>query len=877
MASEDDAATTAARASEVPGIVASKDSVFGASPGLAASAPHAVVKLWTDRRRPYVVRMTPWAKSLADNFVKSRGLMPLTRAIAGVTSGCIKLVLQPNVGDSASAGRGGSWAARLLGSAGDDGATSAAVLPAPPRMYGTGVSDPGGLSGRSISSHLANTAFFPTQDTTYEYSRQLTEALADARDANEPLDNLEEGRAFALVTAATDGVESLGTDGDHAIRSELEDTIDMRPPSTAVEREHRMATWKNVTMMKHLAANMQGVTGQLQQRLPQIQVSLEEQRKQLHEQLRASGVDVEQTAVQQALAKHLLDTREKFYKDSFLEPIVLQKIREATGKAVSDLASAVQKHVPGGRVQVHRAFLASAGVGKPPPRPTAFLAMRPEDTTPPTVLFTILHGASVSATCVGTRRGTLVAGTTTGMILLWSPLRSAWAAKHEETAPVTLDRSNSAQHGDDVFEGLEENDAVPTLMESGTTAIDDDDMTKACQWLDEAVLRGGGGDGSSSQGHSGRRRASKRGRDTEGEATPGMPRGRLASFAKETSLDEEAGCSPGFDRASVLVGHRGIVQCVALNHSEDWLLSGSVDGTVRLWSVPAGQCVATFRHGSGAVTSVAWNPAFPSFFASGHADGCTRVWSTSQPLCPVRMIPTHFSAVECIAWHPGGVYVASGGLDGGLRVDDMHDGSIWRLCIGHSMPLTALAWSADGNLLCSADSSARVHVWNVSTLTCEGTLFPASPFMSDALEFSPAACPIRAMAVTPDGDKLCVAGTDSRVTVWSLSSLLETSDKLRNTMATSPGREASNRTARFAPPPGATARPHHSLPPHIISADAAAEEAALAEEAAHAAGGAVRPLHFSGVMYGKSSRFGDMAFSRDGVLLVSAVFVPSAN
>ena len=72
-------------------------------------------------------------------------------------------------------------------------------------------------------------------------------------------------------------------------------------------------------------------------------------------------------------------------------------------------------------------------------------------------------------------------------------------------------------------------------------------------------------------------------------------------------------------------GHRGDVVDLCWSHT-DWLLSSSMDKTVRLWYMTMDECLRIFSH-QDFVTAIDFNPVNDKYFLSGSLDGKLRFWN----------------------------------------------------------------------------------------------------------------------------------------------------------------------------------------------------------------------------------------------------------
>ncbi|PGH05349.1 hypothetical protein AJ79_06818 [Helicocarpus griseus UAMH5409] len=107
-------------------------------------------------------------------------------------------------------------------------------------------------------------------------------------------------------------------------------------------------------------------------------------------------------------------------------------------------------------------------------------------------------------------------------------------------------------------------------------------------------------------------------------------------------------------------GHTGSV--VDLSWSKNnFLLSTSMDKTVRLWHVTRNECLCCFNH-SDFVTSIQFHPHDDRFFLAGSLDSKLRLWSI--PDKSVAFIATVPDMITSVAFTPDGKYSIAGCLNG---------------------------------------------------------------------------------------------------------------------------------------------------------------------------------------------------------------------
>ncbi|CAH8389405.1 unnamed protein product [Eruca vesicaria subsp. sativa] len=101
---------------------------------------------------------------------------------------------------------------------------------------------------------------------------------------------------------------------------------------------------------------------------------------------------------------------------------------------------------------------------------------------------------------------------------------------------------------------------------------------------------------------------------------------------------------------------------------DNYLLSASMDKTVRLWKVGSNSCLGVFTHNSY-VTCVQFNPVNENYFMSGSVDGKVRIWNISG--CNVVDWADLKDIISAVCYRPDGQGGVVGSLTGSCRFFNM--------------------------------------------------------------------------------------------------------------------------------------------------------------------------------------------------------------
>jgi WD40 repeat protein/serine/threonine protein kinase len=235
-------------------------------------------------------------------------------------------------------------------------------------------------------------------------------------------------------------------------------------------------------------------------------------------------------------------------------------------------------------------------------------------------------------------------------------------------------------------------------------------------------------------------------------------------------------------------GHTGVVNSVAFSPDGRYALSGSSDGTVRLWDVASGKEVRKVQGYDELVSEVAflangqiimarskdgailWDTRTDEvhrykggnleFFDESERyalatceDGSVRLWDVTTKQ-EVRRFGRHDGTVYSATFSPDKNHVLSGGGDNILRLWEVETGKEVRHFVGHSHWVFSVTFSPDGEYVLSGSGDQTVRIWEVKTgreLRC---------FRHEGAVFS--------VAFSPNGRYALSSSHDRTIRVWEV-------------------------------------------------------------------------------------------------------------
>jgi guanine nucleotide-binding protein subunit beta-2-like 1 protein len=215
------------------------------------------------------------------------------------------------------------------------------------------------------------------------------------------------------------------------------------------------------------------------------------------------------------------------------------------------------------------------------------------------------------------------------------------------------------------------------------------------------------------------------------------------------------------------VGHTKDVLSVAFSSDNRQIVSGSRDKTINLWNT-LGQCKYTITEEGHKewVSCVRFSPNLQTpLIVSAGWDKVVKVWNLNH--CKLRTnLMGHTGYVNSVTVSPDGSLCASGGKDGTAMLWDLNEGRhLSSLDAGDI--IHALVFSPIRYWLCAATASV-IKIWDLESKVCVDELKPDFPPTGGKNKAVPIQC--ISLAWSANGNTLYAGYTDNVIRVWSVAS-----------------------------------------------------------------------------------------------------------
>ncbi|KAG8127824.1 putative G-protein [Naja naja] len=223
-----------------------------------------------------------------------------------------------------------------------------------------------------------------------------------------------------------------------------------------------------------------------------------------------------------------------------------------------------------------------------------------------------------------------------------------------------------------------------------------------------------------------------------------------------------------------LRGHSHFVSDVVISSDGQFALSGSWDGTLRLWDLTTGTTTRRFVGHTKDVLSVAFSSDNRQI-VSGSRDKTIKLWNTlgvckytvqvwNLANCKLKTNHIgHTGYLNTVTVSPDGSLCASGGKDGQAMLWDLNEGKHLYTLDGGDI-INALCFSPNRYWLCAA-TGPSIKIWDLEGKIIVDEL--KQEVITTSSKAEPPQC--TSLAWSADGQTLFAGYTDNLVRVWQVT------------------------------------------------------------------------------------------------------------
>lgn len=202
------------------------------------------------------------------------------------------------------------------------------------------------------------------------------------------------------------------------------------------------------------------------------------------------------------------------------------------------------------------------------------------------------------------------------------------------------------------------------------------------------------------------------------------------------------------------IGHTGHITSALFSPDGKKIVTGSDDGTSKLWDVETGALLADWRgHGSDWVTSAVFSPDGKKVLTTGGF--LAKVWDVEQGSL-LTVFKGHYGSLLSGVFSPDGTRILTASLDKTASIWDLKSGKALITLKGHTQSVEGAKYSTDGTRILTFSKDSTVRIWDAA----KGGLLSILKGHRNV---------ILSASFNSVGDRVITASADGEARVWDLS------------------------------------------------------------------------------------------------------------
>ncbi|KAG2326174.1 hypothetical protein Bca52824_008902 [Brassica carinata] len=209
----------------------------------------------------------------------------------------------------------------------------------------------------------------------------------------------------------------------------------------------------------------------------------------------------------------------------------------------------------------------------------------------------------------------------------------------------------------------------------------------------------------------------------------------------------------------VLKGHKNAILDLHWTGDGSMVVSASPDKTVRAWDVETGKQVKKMAEHSSFVNSCCPTRRGPPLIISGSDDGTAKLWDMRQRGA-IQTFPDKYQ-ITAVSFSDAADKIFTGGVDNDVKVWDLRKGEATMTLEGHQDTITGMSLSPDGSYLLTNGMDNRLCVWDMRPYAPQNRCVKVFEGHQHNFEKNLLKC-----SWSPDGTKVTAGSADRMVHIW---------------------------------------------------------------------------------------------------------------